>query len=177
MDIDILVKVTARAWALDILSALHQGVAARQAPLLAACGAGRTAFGQSLAHLTALGLLERNPGHGHPLRPEFRLTALGERIAGLAHDVLQIARQDGDPALLRRVWTLPVLAVAQEPLRFGDFKQNLGRITDRALSQTLGQLEDRDWLIREVDGKARPVRPLYQAANTGLLIAKAAKAA
>lgn len=177
MDISLLVKVTSRAWALDILSLLHQGVAARQAPLLAACGAGRTAFGQSLAHLVALDLLESNPGHGHPLRPEFRLTATGARIARLAFEITSLAQKDGDTAVLRRVWTLPVLAIAKRPRRFGEIKRDLGVITDRALSQTLGQLEDRDWLVREVDVATRPLRPLYQARNTGLLIAKAAQAA
>ena len=69
MDMEFLVKLTARAWSLSILARLDAGVPGRQAPLLAATGAGRTAFAQSLAHLHALGLLERNPGHGHlPLK-------------------------------------------------------------------------------------------------------------
>lgn len=177
MDVELLVKVTARAWALDILSLLHRGVAARQAPLLAACGAGRTAFGQSLAHLVMLDLLERNPGHGHPLRPEFRLTAKGLRLAKLADTVTRLAQTDGGAPALRRVWTLPVLAATHNPQRFGALKRDLAGITDRALSLTLGQLEERDWLVREIDVAARPVRPLYQAANAGLLIAQATKAA
>lgn len=32
-------------------------------------------------HLIKIGLLERNPGYGHPLRPEFRLTQLGIEAA------------------------------------------------------------------------------------------------
>ena len=58
MDIEFLVKLTARAWSLSILARLDAGVPGRQAPLLAATGAGRTAIAQSLAHLHALGLLE-----------------------------------------------------------------------------------------------------------------------
>ncbi|MGB7270169.1 MAG: transcriptional regulator, partial [Albidovulum sp.] len=51
MDIVLFVNITSRAWALPILSNLHEGVAGRQAPLLAATGASRTAFSQSLDHL------------------------------------------------------------------------------------------------------------------------------
>lgn len=85
MDISQLVNITSRAWALPILSSLHTGVAGRQAPLLAATGASRTAFAQSMEHLISIGLLERNPGHGHPLRPEFRLTPPGIEAAAIAH--------------------------------------------------------------------------------------------
>ena len=38
MDIELFVNITSRAWALPILSKLHKGIAARQAPLLAATG-------------------------------------------------------------------------------------------------------------------------------------------
>lgn len=84
MDIKFLVNVTSRAWALPILAGLHDGVPGRQAPLLTATGASRTAFAQSMDHLIGIGLLERNPGHGHPLRPEFRLTKQGAGVAELA---------------------------------------------------------------------------------------------
>ena len=83
MDINLLVKLSSRAWSLPILAQIARGVACRQAPLIAATGAGRTAFGASLTHLIDLKLLERNPGHGHPLRPEFRLTPAGQAAAAM----------------------------------------------------------------------------------------------
>lgn len=173
MDINFLVKITARAWSLNILSVLHSGVAGRQAPLLAASGAGRTAFGQSLSSLIDLGLLERNPGHGHPLRPEFRLTPLGVKYGAIAHKISSVVPDDATFALLRRTWTLPVLVVSQEPKFFSEIKGNLGPITDRALSQSLHQLQAHHWLDRKIDTAMHPPRPLYQVANTGIRIAKA----
>ena len=174
MDIHLLVNVSARAWALPVLARLHEGVPARQAPLMAATGAGRTAFAQSMAHLTELGLIERNPGHGHPLRPEFRLTAAGVQAAALAHRV-QAVPAPQEALLLKRSWTLPVLSVLQEPRPFGDIKRALPRVTDRALSQALKGLEAQHWVSRAILD-ARPPRPIYSAVGAGAEIAEAAGA-
>lgn len=172
MDIRLLVNITSRAWALPILSHLHLGVAGRQAPLLAATGASRTAFAQSMDHLIRIELLERNPGYGHPLRPEFRLTALGVSAAALAHKVQSVS-VDEDRELLRRSWTLPVLASLHTPSRFNDIKRTIPSISDRALSQSLKTMEVRSWVCRRVDDRARPPMPMYEAANTGALISQA----
>ena len=163
------VNTTSRAWAIPILARLHEGTAGRQAPLLAATGASRTAFAQSMQHLIAMGLLERNPGYGHPLRPEFRLTPAGIAAAALAHNIQNVT-SDGDQDLLRRSWTLPVLTAIHRPRHFNDIKRNLRTITDRALSQSLKVMEVRHWVHRQVDDTARPPRPLYRAVNTGGLI-------
>jgi DNA-binding HxlR family transcriptional regulator len=171
MDIALFVNITSRAWAMPILSSLHSGVAGRQAPLLAATGAGRTAFAQSMEHLIELGLLERNPGYGHPLRPEFRLTNLGRTVAAIATRIHDVS-QDEDWPLLRRSWTLPVLTLLHEPSHFADMKRHLPTITDRALSQSLKSLEARNWVCRSVDGVARPPRSIYRAVNTGGLISQ-----
>ena len=168
MDISRLVNITCRAWTLPILASLHNGVPGRQAPLLAATGAGRSSFALSMDHLIEIGLLERNPGYGHPLRPEFRLTEEGIRAAALAHDV----KGNGGRLVLRKAWTVPVLATLQEPRPFGGIKAGLGSITDRALSQSLKSLEGEGWVERRIDPALRPVRPIYGAINAGHEIAQ-----
>lgn len=173
MDIELFVNTTSRAWAIPILSSLHAGVAGRQAPLLAATGASRTAFAQSLDHLISLGLLERNPGYGHPLRPEFRLTKLGISAAAIANRI-QSVTADEDQDLLRRSWTLPVLTAIYRPSHFNDIKRNLRTISDRALSQSLKTMEVRSWVQRSIDEAARPPRSIYCAVNTGGLISSVA---
>ena len=173
MDINILIKVTSRAWSLNILAQMHRGTPGRQAPLLSATGAGRTAFLQSLRHLVNLGLLETNPGHGHPLRPEFRLTPEGRNIAKIADKIETLIDQPSEYTLLRRAWTVPILTVSQEPQYFGEIKSQLIPITDRALSQSLKQLEAHKWLHREVETASRPARAQYQATNTGAKISQA----
>ncbi|SFT68345.1 winged helix-turn-helix transcriptional regulator [Sedimentitalea nanhaiensis] len=173
MDIRTFVNTTSRAWAIPILASLHAGIAGRQAPLLAATGASRTAFAQSMDHLISMGLLERNPGYGHPLRPEFRLTKPGVSAAAIASKIQSVTAEE-DRDLLRRSWTLPVLTALHRPSHFNDIKRNLHTITDRALSQSLKTMEVRRWVERSVDEAARPPRSIYCAVNTGGLISSVA---
>lgn len=171
MDIKIFVNITSKAWSMPILAQMHAGIPGRQAPLLTATGAGRTAFAQSMEHLIALGLIERNPGHGHPLRPEFRLTELGRHAAELA-DQIHLASKDDDQTLLRRAWTLPVLAALHTPRHFSEIKHDLSPITDRALSQSLKTMEAKSWVNRRIDQATRPPRARYTAANMGVTISQ-----
>lgn len=173
MDIPALVKITSRAWCLDILALMHSGTPGRQAPLLAASGAGRTAFGQSLSHLLEAQLLERNPGHGHPLRPEYRLTPKGVDAARIAYRIRRVVSDPTDCHMLRRVWTVPVLVVSQQPRHFTEIKTALEPITDRALSQSLKQLRTQRWLERTVDTERLPPRSLYRASGVGAQIGAA----
>lgn len=172
MDIALIVNITSKAWALPILAAFHAGVAGRQAPLLAATGASRSAFAQSLKHLMSIGVIERNPGYGHPLRPEFRLTSIGVQAAALAHKIHHLTPEP-EQDLLRRAWTVPVLTTLQSANRFNAIKKTLNPITDRALSQSLQMMEARHWVSRDVDARARPPRALYHATHTGSRISEA----
>ena len=176
MDIPALVKLTSRAWTLDILALLHGGVAGRQAALLSASGAPRGALRQSLMHLIEMGLLERNPGHGHPLRPEYRLTCRGAEIAKIAAAIAGAVPDKTEHPLLRRAWTVPILAVTAKPRRYSQIKTELRAISDRALSLSLDQLCKRQWLDREIDMSHRLPRPVYQAANAGVDISFAVNA-
>ncbi|MCR9214471.1 MAG: winged helix-turn-helix transcriptional regulator [Proteobacteria bacterium] len=171
MYIERFVNITSRAWALPILSGLHDGVPGRQAALLAATGASRSAFAQSMAHLVEIGLVERNPGHGHPLRPEFRLTEPGKQAAAIANRIQKVSTEE-DQDLLRRSWTLPVLTSLHQPNHFNDIKRSLPMITDRALSQSLKSMEARHWVQRQISEAARPPRALYRAINRGEIISR-----
>ncbi len=171
MDIRTLVNITSRAWALPILAGLNDGVPGRQAPLLMATGASRTAFAQSIDHLISCGLLERNPGYGHPLRPEFRLTSIG-RVAAELSSRIQLLSGGENQDLLRKSWTVPVLATLGRPSQFTEIKRRLITISDRALSQSLQSMEERSWVRRNVDEAARPPKPIYSTIYTGAKISK-----
>lgn len=175
MNIKMLVKITSRAWSLDILALMHAGVAGRQAPLLSASGASRTAFKASLIHLIEMGLLEKNPGHGHPLRPEYRLTADGKEAAKMASSIMNLASNTVEREMLRRSWTIPILGVTGTPLYFNEIKHALSPVTDRSLSQSLSKLYNYNWLQRDVDIDKRPLRATYQASHIGARISIAVR--
>ncbi|MEE4013025.1 winged helix-turn-helix transcriptional regulator [Roseibium sp. FZY0029] len=166
----LLVNLTSKAWSLKILAQLHAGLPGRQAPLIAATGASRSSFAASLDLLIQLGLIERNPGHGHPLRPEFRLTENGKVAAAMASRIEEIVPNEDAFAILRRSWTVPILAVTGTPSRFSAIKSGLGPVTDRALSKSLGVLEEKEWLRRDIDLSQRTPFPIYHAVNAGLEI-------
>ncbi|NIZ62110.1 transcriptional regulator [Sedimentitalea sp. CY04] len=171
MYINTFINITSRAWALPILARLQEGVPGRQAPLLKATGASRSAFALSMTHLIEIGLVERSSGYGHPLRPEFRLTLAGEKSALLASDII-LATGGRDQDLLRRTWVLPILASLNQDDHFNQIRHRLSNITDRALSHSLKSLEERVWVLRCVDRVARPPRSEYRAVNTGLAISQ-----
>ena len=146
---------------------MQDGTPGRQASLLAATKASRTAFSASMENLVELKLVERNPGHGHPLRPEFCLTEQGKHAALIARRIIDLVPNDDEFTLLRRSWTVPVLALTQEPKRFSDLRTRLTTITDRALSGTLQQLEERQWIDRHLVTTSRTPYPIYGAINRG----------
>ncbi len=173
MDIGLLVNITSRAWSLKILALLHSGVPGRQAPLIAATQASRSSFASSLDNLLQIGLLERNPGHGHPLRPEFRLTQTGQAAAAMANGIMTLVPEEDSFAVVRRNWSVPILAVTETPKRFSTIRSGLGAITDRALSNSLGLLEEHEWLQRDIDLSQRSPYPTYHAVNAGRKINRA----
>lgn len=170
MDISQLVNLTARAWAPTILVLMAEGVPGRQAVLLARSGAPRSAFAGSMLRLIELGLVQRNPGHGHPLRPEFVLTQDGRAIAPRFSAALRAIPNDS-ARLLRRTWSLPILCALDQPRGFSALSARLPAVTDRALSQGLKLLTPAGLLSREVDSAAHPPRVRYARAPLGARVA------
>ena len=108
-----------------------------------------------------------------PLRPEFRLTASGTEVAAVANKINAAAPLIKESTVLRRAWTIPVLAVSNKPRFFVELKSALPSITDRALSQSIKQLQANHLLERNVDTSKYPPRPLYQARDVGHEISQA----
>ena len=167
MDIKPVVNLCSRTWSLTALGLMANGASARISPLAAAAGCGRTAMGASVTRLVECDLLERNPGHGHPLRPEYRLTPAGEQIADWAGQLMGLVPHESDQLLLRSKWVLPVLSCLTEEQRYGDLRRALNPVTDRALSGCLGGLSEQDWVFRKVATAVSPPAVSYRAINIG----------
>lgn len=162
MDKHQIVNLCSRAWSLTALSLMARGVNGRVSPLAAAAGCGRTSMGASVDHLVILGLLEKNPGHGHPLRPEYRLTEGGIHVAEWALGLSTLVKSDQDQALLRNKWSLPLISCLPEERRYSEIRRELTPVTDRALSSCLTKLTKGAWIRREVSINVSPPIVAYR---------------
>lgn len=162
-----------RRWALPVLDLLHATKGSKFITLCHRLNAHQSAVRDALDHLIGLGLVSPNPGHGHPLRPEYILSARGELLAPPVAMLNQRLNVLCLPELGLRRWTLPVLGTVGDlhRARFGDLTQRLP-ITPRALSQTLKDLTGAQ-LIDRVIVEDYPPRPAYLLASRAVEIAKA----
>ncbi len=75
-----------------------------------------------------------NPGYGHPMRPEYLLTAEGQRLAPSSGRLISTVRRLKIEPLAFRKWTMPVtLALGDDDRRFSEIRASLPGITARAL--------------------------------------------
>lgn len=166
MSLPRLLSLTRRRWAIPLLGDLHRLDGAKFVTLCNRLGANQGAMRQSLDHLIEQGFVMRNPGHGHPLRPEYILTPAGAKVAPTCVAIDDLAHDLGVRDLCFRRWSLPVLSVVKPnvDLRFSSIAGTLGDITDRALSIALRDLGAAELLAREVVASTPPTT-LYRLAR------------
>src|SRR5205085_9060327 len=121
VSIEELIAIFHHRWSAPVLAELLRQKGSRFAALSGTLGVGRESLRRTLDSLLALGLVARNPGYGHPLRPEYVLTARGARVAERCARLLAA----GDDEVLLRKWSLPVLAALGEPARFSELRAAL----------------------------------------------------
>jgi len=125
-------------------------------------GAGRESLRRALDELVELKLIARNPGYGHPLRPEYLVLPAGAALVPACADlVATLAELDATEPGLKK-WSMPVVnALAGGPCRFSELRAALPGITPRALTLTLKDLVAADLVERTVtDGY--PPSTLYR---------------
>src|SRR5690348_4411630 len=97
-------------WLIPLMAHLGAAEGSRFAAMLAQVSLSRSALAASLEQLREAGWIIRNPGHGHPLRPEYVLTEAGIPIAAFAQRMMETRGKLGlEPGQLSR-WSLPVAA-------------------------------------------------------------------
>lgn len=158
---NILINLTQKGWALPVLAALAEGSVARVYPLANTLKTSPISIKSAIEHLTAMHLIVKNSGHGHPLRPEFMLTPLGKALAPKAVEILHYGAKHRVLPLLRKRWTLPIIAVLEGARSFGGLRRSLTPVTDRALSLSLKDLTSARLVQRTVLGNHLPPTTLY----------------
>ncbi len=174
MDTETLGKLTASRWFVPTMAMAAEQGGFRVAALLHRLGTSRSMVRRVVDQLVAHGWIAANPGHGHPLRPEYVPTAEGKRIGLWCARVMAVRRRLGlEPQNLGR-WSLPVLgSLGAEWRRFSELEQALAPVTPRALSQTLKQLVGHRLVTRRLQ-ESYPPSAIYGATERGRLLASAA---
>lgn len=164
---DLLRVLGANRWSVSVMAALHRDGGMRFAALARQLGLSPHSLTRCLAHLREVDWVLPNPGHGHPLRPEYVLSEAGVPVAALCMRILEARTQLGlSPADLPR-WGLPLLAgLAPEWSRFGELQARLAPVTPRALSQTVQTMIGHDLVHRRLEDRFPPL-PLYGLTGRG----------
>lgn len=162
-----LVALCHHRWSLPVLAEIGRTRGSRFATLTGRLGISGESLRRTLAALREAGLVERNPGYGHPLRPEYVLTAEGRRLAPRARRLLAAVGDHQGVAL--RKWSLPVLAELGEPRRFSELRARLP-VTPRALALALRNLETAG-LVRRSVTTDRPPQTSYAATDRRIVAA------
>jgi DNA-binding HxlR family transcriptional regulator len=159
-------------WALPVLAELSSGAAGgRAAPLLARLGVARPSLRRTLDGLVAGGLVRRNPGYGHPLRPELLLTDRGRALGPWCTRMRAAAERAGVADAVLRKWSLAVLvALGAGCARFSEVRGLCAGVTPRALTLALARLEAEGLVTRTVYDD-RPPSVRYGLTRSGKALA------
>lgn len=130
-------------------------------------GASRDSLQRALAALILEGLVRRNPGYGHPMRPEYLLTDSGRKVAALSAALVAQIERLGIAEIAWKKWSLPVVhALASAGGRFNRLQAELGGVTPRALAQALRDVE-RAGLVERLLIDGFPPRAEYALTEEG----------
>ncbi|MDH4116180.1 MAG: winged helix-turn-helix transcriptional regulator [Acidimicrobiia bacterium] len=170
--IEVVTELFHHRWNVPVLGSLHSG-ATRFVVLENRLGASRDALRASLTSLQSAGLVTPNPGYGHPLRPEYLLTAKGTEVAPACVRYSLLAERLGVVTVAFRKWTAPLLLALDEGhTRFNGLQLALESVSPRSLSQGLRAMLESDLVVRRVED-GFPPRPSYRLTRGGRGLASA----
>ncbi|MDJ0701264.1 MAG: winged helix-turn-helix transcriptional regulator [Woeseiaceae bacterium] len=145
-----LIQLVHHRWNVPVIAELHRRSGAKFVTLANSLGASRNSLTVSLNDLIDQGYVQRNPGHGHPMRPEYLLTNKGEAVGKYCLRLARLIDRRDDADLGYRKWTLPlVAAIGHGVRRFGELRDTLGdAATPRATTLGLKAMLAADWAER-----------------------------
>ncbi|BBB09930.1 winged helix-turn-helix transcriptional regulator [Sphingopyxis sp. EG6] len=169
----LLLQLGSHRWLVPLLADLAAHRGARFVELLHRLELSRDSLTRTLNAAAAQGWVQRNPGHGHPLRPEYILTEAGKAAAARAATIAAAQGAIGLPRGATTRWSLPLVAgIGAGHDRFNALSRLLTPATPRALSQGLAALSEQGLVRREVIDM-RPPTSLYGLTGKGRVLAEA----
>jgi len=155
------------SYVVPMIACLHAEQGAKFVTLVNRLGASRDAVTMTLKYLIKKGIVEKNPGYGHPMRPEYVLTRGGSRLGTACRSVLEAVDEFEIAEVAFRKWSMPViLAIGHGASRFSAMQEILGTITPRALTGALRDLGRAEVVEREIN-ESWPPHPHYELATIG----------
>lgn len=144
-----LIELVHHRWNIPVVAELYRRSGAKYVTLVNSLDVSRASLTTSLNDLIEQGLVRKNPGHGHPMRPEYLLTDDGLVIGEHCLSLAQLVRQRKEADLAFRKWTLPlVAAIGEEIRRFHEVRELLIDATPRAITLSLKSMLERRWAAR-----------------------------
>ena len=132
-----------RRWAVPVLAEIERNNGAKFITLAKRLGVSRDSLRGTLDLLIKQGWVMRNPGYGHPMRPEYLLTKEGSLLAPTSGRLVTVVRRLRIEPLAFRKWSMPVTYLLGTGLRrFSELKSDLPGITSRALTLSLKDLQE-----------------------------------
>lgn len=169
----LLIALGSHRWLVPLLADLAGHKGARFVELVHRLGLSRDSCTRTLEAAVRIGWVRRNPGHGHPLRPEYILTEAGAAAAARATTIAEAQAAIGLPPGSATRWGLPLVAgIGGGHDRFNALSRLLTPATPRALSQGLTALGTHGLVRREVIDM-RPPASRYELTANGRLLAEA----
>ncbi len=142
-----------------------QGGGAKFVTLVNRLGIARESLSRTLEGLIREGWVVKNPGYGHPVRPEYLLSARGVALARACAELMAALAPMKAGEAAQRKWSLPAAgALASGAARFGELKEMLPGVTARALATALKELEAQGLIERRVKDEYPP-HPRYRLAS------------
>lgn len=165
---DVVRRLSAGRWLIPVLAAMAGDHGSRFGVLARELAVSKSILSATLDRLERDGWVRRNPGHGHPLRPEYHLTVAGLAAAAWSRRVMDQRRRLGLEAGGLGRWSLPLLGdLGAGWKRFSALQRGLAPITPRALSLELTALRRAELVDR------KPAEPLYGLTVRGRSLADA----
>jgi DNA-binding HxlR family transcriptional regulator len=144
-------------WAAPVLAELHRSKGSRFVTLANRLELSRESLRRTLTALIDAGLVMKNPGYGHPLRPEYVLTERGQELAPACARLIDALGRLGLNDVGLKKWSMPaVLALAGGECRYSELRKRLPEVSPRALTLALKDLDAARLVERRVTGDYPP---------------------
>jgi DNA-binding HxlR family transcriptional regulator len=158
-------------WTAPILAELWSSQGCKYVTLRHRLGVADCPLRQALDAAIAGGLVIRNPGYGHPSRPEYLVVEGAEPIARRCGATVEALERLGVLRIGLNRWSMPVLfRLSRGADRFGEIRAGDAPISPRALARALRDLIDAGLVARSVSA-AIPVCVEYRLSEQGRWLA------